>query len=79
MTGQADDRDLLAAVPAVRDDLAPYVALVRAGFDVGFLDSAALRDLGRRMALLGANMVRLADRLDRDLPIPAPDQALEER
>lgn len=70
MTGQADERDLLAAAPAVHAELARYVVARHVGLDVAYLDPDELRRVGRRVALLGADMVRLANRLERTLPIP---------
>lgn len=60
-----DERELLARMMTANQNMGEVVRLMLERLADGGLDPTDLRNVGRQLALLGADMVRHADRLDR--------------
>ncbi|HEX3779679.1 MAG TPA: hypothetical protein VHX38_08410 [Pseudonocardiaceae bacterium] len=70
----AIDRQLLSRLSAVNQSMGEIVLHMISREDDGQLNAADLRAVGRHLALLGADMVRRADQLDRAVDAPPSDQ-----
>jgi hypothetical protein len=67
------DRQLLSRLSAVNQSMGEIVLHMISREDGGQLNAADLRAVGRQLALLGADMVRRADDLDRTVDAPRSD------
>lgn len=64
------DRQLLSRLSAINQSMGEIVLRMIGRQDGGQLNPADLRAVGRQLALLGADMVRRADDLDRTVNAP---------